>query len=80
MSGEAINRIQRKYENHIWSYALLDNRHVYIDVTWGAPIFQDNKAFKKIGIDSNLFCDFNYFDISYTQLLKDHSWNKEIYG
>lgn len=80
MSGEAYNRELGKTENHIWTFALLDNRNTYIDVTWGHPNFKNESDLKKYGIDSGLLCDFKFFDIPYNILQKDHKWDKSLYG
>lgn len=80
MSGEGINRRQRTYESHIWSFALLDGRNTYIDVTWGNPEFQDDRLLRKYGINSKLLCDFNHFNISYKELIKEHRWDRQLYG
>lgn len=80
MSGVTRNKYSIKEENHIWSFALLDNRNVYIDVTWGSPKFEGEKELLNYGLDVNEFCDFTYFDIPYNKLIKDHNWDKAIYS
>ena len=80
MSGDGLNKLMGKWENHIWSFALLDNRNVYIDVTWGCPQFKDDSGLRKYGINSEYLCDFKCFDISYRDLMKEHRWDKNIYG
>lgn len=80
MSGEGYNRDMGRTEKHIWSFALLDNKNVYIDVTWGHPNFKNEDDLKRYGIDTNLLCDFSFFDIPYNILQKDHKWDKSLYG
>lgn len=80
MSGEGINRRQRTYESHIWSFALLDGRNTYIDVTWGNPEFQDDRLLRKYNINSKLLCDFKHFNIPYNELIKEHRWDRQLYG
>ena len=80
MYGKAINKIQKNYENHIWSFALLEGKNTYIDVTWGKPLFQDEKNLKKYDINPSLLCNFEFFDIPYNVLEREHIWDKNIYG
>ena len=80
MSGEGINRRQRTYESHIWSFALLDGRNTYIDVTWGNPEFQDDRLLRKYNINPKLLCDFKHFNIPYNELIKEHRWDRQLYG
>lgn len=80
MSGQAYNKAFRTTENHIWSFAYLDGRNVYIDVTWGRPMFENSHDLKKFGVDTDLLCDFEQFDISYRELAKERSWDRALYG
>lgn len=80
MAGEGINKRDRHYENHIWSFALLDNKNTYIDVTWGNPEFQNDNLLKKYGINCKLLCDFKNFNIPYSELIKEHRWDRYLYG
>ena len=80
MSGDGLNKVRGAWENHIWSFALLDNRNTYIDVTWGCPQFKDEGTLKKYSISPEYLCDFSYFDISYKDLMKEHRWDKNVYG
>lgn len=80
MSGKAVNKYSHSMENHIWSFAYLDGRNVYIDVTWGSPMFSNSHDLLKFGVDPKLLCDFNEFDISYRELSKERSWDRQLYG
>ena len=80
MNGRALNRYSNSLENHIWSFAYLDGRNVYIDTTWGSPVFEDSYKLKRMGIEPNMLCDFTKFDISYRELSKEHSWDRQLYG
>lgn len=80
MQGEAYSNIMNRTEKHIWSFALLDNRNVYIDVTWGSPKFENEDGLRQYGIDPSLLCDFKFFDIPYNVLRKDHHWDTNLYG
>ena len=80
MSGKAKNRRTRSTENHIWSFAYLDGRNVYMDVTWGSPNFENENMLRKFGIHPSLLCDFTYFDISYRDLMQDRTWDRQLYG
>lgn len=80
MSGQALNSHTGQQENHIWSFALLDNQQVYMDSTWGIPRFKDPNTLVRNGINPKLLCDFSEFDIPYWKLEQERTWNKEIYG
>lgn len=80
MSGKAYNKYKRQPEDHIWSFAILDNRNVYMDVTWGGPSFTNEQTLISNGINPRLLCNFEEFDIPYNILSQQRSWDKEIYG
>lgn len=80
MSGEGYNKYKNSYESHIWSFAYINNRNTYMDVTWGSPVFNNTQNFKKFNINPDLFCDFKYFDISYNDLKREHRWDIKLYG
>ncbi|MDF2985883.1 MAG: copper amine oxidase-like protein [Eubacterium sp.] len=50
---------------HAWIMARLDGKTGYIDVTWDDPVPDKGSIYYK------------YFNISETQLSKDHKWNKD---
>lgn len=51
---------------HMWNMAMLDGKIGYIDTTWDDPI--PDKSGQII---------YNYFDISESQISKDHFWDKD---
>ena len=80
MAGLGKPKNSRTPENHIWSYAYLDNRYVFIDVTWGSPLFADEATLRKYGVSSKYFCDFSYFDVPIDVFRREHHWSIEDYG
>lgn len=80
MIGKSSGGRSRGTENHIWSFALLDGRNVYIDVTFGSPVMANAKDLQRFNINPLLFCDFEQFDISYRDLQRNHSWDQSLYG
>lgn len=50
-------------EGHLWTYANLDGKNVYIDTTWGDPT-----------PDTKNYCDMRYFAVSEEFLRKTHNW------
>lgn len=84
MQGKAKGHRNSGYENHIWTLAQINNRNVYIDTTWGRPRMENQeelqRVLKSLGLSLYNFCDFNFFDIPYDVLSKDHSWDKRVYG
>ena len=35
---------------------------------------------RKYNINSKLLCDFKHFNISYNELIKEHRWDRQLYG
>lgn len=64
---------------HIWSFAVLDGKPTYIDVTWGDPVFSNEETLRFQGINPENICDFKYFDISKQELMNTHSWKNNYY-
>ena len=79
MAGTAKPKNSNNVEKHIWTWAQIQGRDVFIDTTWGSPVFLGAEKLKKIGIDPDDFCDFNNFDIPLIELRKEHHWKRSIY-
>lgn len=79
MAGTAKPKNTRKVEKHIWTWMKIQGRDIFIDVTWGSPIFMGGEVLKKLGINPDDFCDFNHFDIPLNELRKEHHWKRSIY-
>ena len=60
--------------SHIGSFAMLDGKQVYIDVTWGDPVLTNGASLQMRGINIENVCDFSYFDIPKQELMKTHYW------
>jgi transglutaminase/protease-like cytokinesis protein 3 len=58
----------------IWSFAILDGKQVYIDVTWGDPVVTNGTNLQMRGFDMSNICDLTYFDISKQNLMQTHYW------
>lgn len=79
MAGTGKPKNTNKAEPHIWTWAKIMNRDVFIDVTWGSPVFMSANQLKKYGINADDFCDFDNFDISLSELRKEHHWKRSVY-
>ena len=77
ISGKTIH--SKNGSTHIWSFAILDGKQVYIDVTWGDPVLNNQNLLRMQGIDPENICDFTYFDIPKYELMKSHNWNDGYY-
>lgn len=54
-------------EPHIWNAVELDGDWYHVDVTWDDPV------------NSDYGVDYSYFNISNSDISKDHSWDTSIY-
>lgn len=79
MVGICADRETGAYEHHIWTLANISNKKIFIDSTWGRPNIENKEELKREGWKVDLFCDFSWFNSSYKEFVKKHSWDKKVY-
>ena len=74
VAGKVKSKYSTSIEEHIWSFAVLDRRPVYIDVTWGNPVYINQEILYEYGINPDDLCNMNFFDIKIEELKETHIW------
>lgn len=60
---------ESRNQNHAWNLVKLDGEYYHIDATWDDPITNNG---------DNIL-QYNYFNLSDTQISKSHTWNRDEY-
>ncbi|RDY23341.1 hypothetical protein CHF27_008830 [Romboutsia maritimum] len=64
-------RVDSEEMNHVWNMVTIDNEKYHVDVTWDDPIVNE--------IDIKDTVSYNYFNITDSQIEKDHTWIRSNY-